>query len=155
MKYLDIPTRAEFVEAARSYLQIPFEHQGRSRSGVDCLGLLVCIARDLGIDVVDNLNYGRSPCHKTMRAGLLNHFNIIPRASISAGDVLWIKWTRRAYPLHLAIVTECSSGNLRTMNILHAEADIAKRVVEHPLPVAWHTLIVTSLRWRVWDSKEV
>lgn len=36
------------VEEARSWLGVPFVHQGRSRRGVDCAGLVIVVGRAVG-----------------------------------------------------------------------------------------------------------
>lgn len=54
MRDLVIPT-------AESYLGIPYKHQGRSEYGVDCVGLLYVVFRDLGVDFAYPRNYQRTP----------------------------------------------------------------------------------------------
>ncbi len=36
-------TVAELVAEARSWVGVPWHHQGRSRAGVDCVGLIECV----------------------------------------------------------------------------------------------------------------
>lgn len=40
----------DFVEAARSYMDVRWHHLGRSREGVDCIGLLLLAAQDCGLE---------------------------------------------------------------------------------------------------------
>jgi len=47
--------------AARAWLGIPWRHQGRSARGVDCAGLVVLVARELGLADYDKQTYGRRP----------------------------------------------------------------------------------------------
>lgn len=56
-----MPSSNEFVEAARSYLGTRWMHQGRSRKGVDCVGLIIVAAADLGIEIADMKGYRRAP----------------------------------------------------------------------------------------------
>ena len=49
------------ITAARSYIDTPWQHQGRSRYGIDCIGLLICAGRDLGIPIEDIHAYERTP----------------------------------------------------------------------------------------------
>lgn len=54
-------TREALITAARSYDRVPFRHQGRTHKGLDCIGLIVCAARDIGIDLPDRHDYARDP----------------------------------------------------------------------------------------------
>lgn len=40
--------RADIIAAARAWLEVPFTHQGRSRLGVDCIGLVINVGWQLG-----------------------------------------------------------------------------------------------------------
>ena len=42
--------RHDIVTCARQFLDVRFVHQGRSREGLDCLGLLIATAREAGLD---------------------------------------------------------------------------------------------------------
>ncbi|MEO1720952.1 MAG: NlpC/P60 family protein [Pseudomonadota bacterium] len=55
--------RSEIVGAARSWAGVPWRHQGRTRSGIDCVGLVLRVAETVGLDVsgVDIPDYGREP----------------------------------------------------------------------------------------------
>lgn len=46
-------TRAQIVEEARSYLGTKWLHQGRTRDGVDCAGLVACVGNALGLIAYD------------------------------------------------------------------------------------------------------
>lgn len=41
------------IDVVNKYLGVPFKHQGRDLSGLDCYGLLICIYADLGIKLFD------------------------------------------------------------------------------------------------------
>ncbi len=50
------------ASVARKFIGTPFVHQGRvPGAGLDCVGLLVAVAREMGIEPVDSLNYPRIP----------------------------------------------------------------------------------------------
>jgi cell wall-associated NlpC family hydrolase len=53
--------RADIVAAARGWIGVPWRHQGRSRAGVDCVGLIVVVCRELGLSDYDSTVYGRDP----------------------------------------------------------------------------------------------
>lgn len=44
-------TNLDVVRVARGYIGTPFHHQGRAPGhGLDCVGVYVCVARELGLD---------------------------------------------------------------------------------------------------------
>ncbi len=55
---------AKFVAAARSWIGVPWAHQGRSRAGVDCIGLVVMAARDCWLQVPLDATYGRTQAYR-------------------------------------------------------------------------------------------
>lgn len=57
-KALDLLTYQpdDFIDAARTYLGIPYKYGGRSRRGMDCSGLIVQTMEDLGLYAPHNAN---------------------------------------------------------------------------------------------------
>ena len=80
-------TADSFIAAARTYVGVPWQHQGRSRHGVDCVGLLVCVARDLCVPVDDDgPNYEREPrAHDLVR---LLRRHCVSVADMRRGDIV-------------------------------------------------------------------
>jgi len=64
-----------FVTAARKYIGVPWVHQGRSKVGLDCVGLVVLAARDCGLDVPILADYGRFPNFPRMKRELMRFGN--------------------------------------------------------------------------------
>lgn len=124
------------VETARSYLGVPFVHQGRSRRGVDCVGLLVCVAQDLSIPVSDDLAYGLNPDPVHLRAKISENLAPIAMADAQPGDVYLMRFDQAA--THVAILTD--------RGIIHA-LSTARGVVEHRMDSTWRTRIRSV--WRV------
>lgn len=55
-------TRAEIVVEARTWVGVRWQHQGRTRHGIDCVGLPAVVAFDLGlIDTMPESGYPRRP----------------------------------------------------------------------------------------------
>ena len=54
-------SKDDFIAAARSWIGTRWVHQGRNRAGVDCVGLLLMAAADIGIELPDMPGYRRSP----------------------------------------------------------------------------------------------
>jgi cell wall-associated NlpC family hydrolase len=80
-------TADNFVAAARSYVGVPWRHQGRSRLGIDCVGLLVCAARDCGLEVEDVTAYERVPDGRSLIRLLRRHCAPAAFADLAAGDI--------------------------------------------------------------------
>jgi hypothetical protein len=47
---MEAMTGDQVVQAARRFLGVPFKLHGRSEHGMDCLGLVVCVAKQFGLD---------------------------------------------------------------------------------------------------------
>lgn len=81
--------RSSIVSAARSYLDTPWKHQGRMRGhGVDCAGLLMCVAYDVGIKDVRISDYGRTADPDRARAIIEEHMVPVRFSEVASGDVL-------------------------------------------------------------------
>lgn len=97
---------AELVAAARTWLGVPFVHQGRSRLGVDCAGLVVALMRDNGLMPVgfrDERTYGRSP--RTEMQDTVTRF-MRPAPGPAAGVLVLIRWRVHEHASHVALLTE-------------------------------------------------
>lgn len=96
-----------FVEAVRKYIGLKWVHQGRSRTqGVDCLGLVVLAARDIGMEVEDCTSYRRRPDDQKLLSKVNDHFTAMPAGTeLEPGDVLLIHFKdRNKSPYHFAVV---------------------------------------------------
>jgi len=127
-------TPADFVAAARSYVGVPFRHQGRTRHGVDCIGLVVCAARDIGLTLADRTDYPRDP-NGLLPLEMARQF--APVESPQAGDILLMRF--RGEPQHVAILAGAA--------LIHGYASIG-RVVEHGMDAKWRRRIVAAYRLR-------
>ncbi len=78
-------------EAARSYIGVPWLHHGRSRHGLDCVGLLVLAARDIGKPGEDYFGYTRSPEPRDLVRHLLRQVRRVPRGQLSAGHIVTLR----------------------------------------------------------------
>ncbi len=114
-------TGQAIVDEARTWLGVPFHHQGRSRHGVDCIGLVVC-ARNALAPWADGMkserNYPRNPTGRLV-AGLEQYLTRIENPE--PGCVALIAWPKQELPAHVAILTPDT--------MIHAYA-ATERVVE-------------------------
>lgn len=135
-----IMTDAEhIIEVARTYMGVPYLHQGRNRAGLDCIGLIVCVARDLGMDVQDMDRYTTDPEPEKLMAGLAGHLQEIPIGEAAIGDVGLFRV--KVIPQHTAILTD--------VGMIHAySSPSANRVVEHGIS-NWAERMVAAYRFPV------
>lgn len=128
-----------FIELARSWVGVPWHHQGRSRAGVDCAGLPECVLREAGLlpaEYRERANYGRMPVHGELLAAFQRWCE--PAPGPEAGTVLTIRWPRMPGPSHVAICTGPT--------IIHAYRENTG-VVEHGYRGRW--IDWTTACWRV------
>lgn len=111
-------TRAEVIAVARSWLATPFHHQARAKgAGVDCIGLVIGVSRELGLVAADFdvRGYARVPDGRSLLTLADQHMRRIDRGSMQAGDVIVVRWARD--PQHFAILADYAHGGL---SIIHA-----------------------------------
>lgn len=121
-------TGAQIAACARSWVGVPFRHQGRTRSGVDCAGLVVAVlaeCRALPADFRDVKGYGRAP---QAALGELVEYLTIPAARPAPGVLVLIRWPGERFASHVAI---CTGENL-----VHAYMRV-RAVVEHGYRGPW------------------
>ena len=97
--------RDTIINEARKWLGVRWKHQGRSKSGVDCAGLVIRVAYDLGISTYDTTGYSRSPTninflHKFNEAGAIPK----PINDRTVADIAVFE--QYGYPCHCGILTE-------------------------------------------------
>lgn len=122
------------VAAARAYLGTPFVHRGRTRRGLDCVGLAWCAFRDAGVVLEDYRLYGREPLQQDGLVDRIERAMGAPAkvapvrpADLQAGDVIVQRFVHE--PHHVSIVAPYRFGGWA---VIHACGQSA-RVVEHRL----------------------
>ena len=130
-------TAQDIIDTARGYLNTPFHHQARVKGvGIDCAGLLICVARDLGLEHYDVQGYSRVPSGNDFERHLSANLDRI--TEIETGCVLLM--TFDVDPQHVAICTS-------TDTIIHAYYDVRK-VTEHRIDAMWRSRIRGIFRFR-------
>lgn len=130
-------TPSDVVAVARRYLNTRWHHQGRSPAGVDCAGLVICVAHELGLSTFDTRDYGRLPAADAMREVMRTHCTELPADKLAPGLVAMMRF--ESEPQHLAIVSNYLYGG---HSIIHALMQ-SRRVVEHRLDELWLRRIVS------------
>jgi cell wall-associated NlpC family hydrolase len=133
------------VAEARGWLGVPWRHQGRSRSGIDCVGLVVCVAHALDLSDYDSTGYSR----RAQGQGFVEHFrgnmDGVAIRDARPGDVL--VFADQAYPCHCGFLTE----RFGHPHLLHAHAT-RRQVIEEPYAGEWPDKIKFAFRFRLSGS---
>lgn len=116
---------------AETWLGVPWRHQGRSRQGVDCAGLIICVGNELGLIGKPNEPFN-TPSYQRHAHGFkfLERFreqmHEVPLGDTQAGDVLIFSEVQ--FPCHCGII----SGHYQTAKMIHAY-NLQRKVIEEPL----------------------
>jgi len=134
-------TRQQVISAARTLINTRFHHQGRVPGvGLDCIGTLVAVARLLGMDPHDFIQYGKDPDPEQLLEHIRQGMDEIPISCIAPGDAYLFWWAAPDKPQHFAIKTSSNT-------IVHAYAEL-RRVQEQPIPPEWRSKIHSGWAFR-------
>jgi hypothetical protein len=135
-------TAADVVSSARAWKRVRFHHQGRSVSGIDCAGVLIVVARELGIvpSDFDVTSYARSP-DGSMRKLCDEH--LTPVSEPEFGGVVLMRINGRQREQHIGLVGMAEDGNL---TLIHADDARSKCVTEVHLQFGRHMSLVQAYR---------
>ena len=140
-----IVTRGDVADAARSLIGTPFHHQGRSRAGLDCAGLIVESCRIAGVNgLPDTIDYGPIPNPAILLERLQAIADQIRPVDLVPGDIVCIKW-REQEGTHVGIVTGRGADGL--VVFCHAYQGSGK-VVENRLGHLWRRQLHSCWRLR-------
>ena len=132
-------TETDIIQLARAQLGTPFKHQGRVPGlALDCAGLFVVVASALGLQVLDEQGYGRTPWQGLLEQCIARQpfLREVPKGEMRAGDVLLMRFTGE--PQHIAIHAGAT--------VIHAYESVG-RVVEHRLADVWRARVVRVYRF--------
>lgn len=119
-------TPAEVIAEAYTWMGTPWRHQHRAKGvAVDCAGLVIGVARELGLVApdFDFTGYGRQ-ADGTLLAVCERFMQRIPRDQMAAGDVLVL--AVESDPQHMGVLVPYRHGGLA---LVHASS-AARKVVE-------------------------
>lgn len=135
----------EIVDEARTWIGARYHHQGRTKAGVDCIGLIGGVASALGLPEAaqwaadrEAQGYGREPEPELLAKLCARYLDKIEVAGV--GDILLLVVPPVIAPRHFAIVT-----GLDPLYVVHAYAR-SRKVVETSLPS--YMTIAGAFRYR-------
>lgn len=123
-------SRDEVVALAREWLRVRWKHQGRTRNGVDCAGVVVLVGKALGLQYEDKPSYQRRTHGQEFVKEFQTYLIEVSPTDTLPGNV--VTFTDSAYPCHCGIF----SVKLGVLHIIHAHAT-RKQVVEEPFAHDW------------------
>lgn len=127
--------RLAFQEAARGWVGVRWRHQGRSRDGVDCGGLVAMALTDIGRVPSDMRAYGRVPKDGWLERVLETNFGPQDaQKKLEVGRIALFHFGK-SEPDHVGILACHPQGGL---SVIHAYAPW-RRVVEHRLDDGWRS----------------
>lgn len=124
-----------FTAAAREYVGCRWRHRGRSRFGVDCIGVVVMSLGSAGVSMRDRLDYGREPWNDGLDREMREHFGApVELSDMRAGDVVTMVGDGQAGPGHVGVVAELAGR----LTLIHSYNTLSNsRVVEHGFDDTW------------------
>jgi NlpC/P60 family putative phage cell wall peptidase len=128
--------RSAFITEARTWLDTPYQHQGRLKGvACDCIGLVICTAQAVGLTAYEPPGYSKRP-DGTLRAALEKQLDNVPLLEAQGGDVLLFAFN--SVPMHVGILTDAD-------HLIHAYLP-NKRVIETRLDDKMRALVVAAYK---------
>lgn len=132
----------ELIKECRTYLDVPWRHQGRSRKGVDCVGFILIALKSVKIPMLEIRGYSRNPDGVALKAIMDKQPSLYEvSAPYKKGDIALLRIKRE--PQHVALLTESSTSNL---GMIHSYNGGEKKVVEHDFADYWREKIIAMYR---------
>ncbi len=156
-RYNIMDTQQAIVACARGWIGTRFHHQGRLKKtpvhhgGVDCLGLLVGVASELGLKSrthkpiadFDHTTYPHYPQGTALMHNLNELLDPVSVSDMQAGDIALMAVD--GAPRHLGIVSAIEIDGQQKPGLIHAYAQ-ARKVVEHAIDAYWKNTIIRLYR---------
>jgi cell wall-associated NlpC family hydrolase len=133
---------AAIVAEARTWLGVRWLHQGRSREGVDCAGLVIEVTKAVLGSTFDIRDYPRVATDEQMIEICDQYMDRIAFREVQPGDLMVFAYDRQR---HMAVVGDYVHGGL---SIIHAYSLAPRRVIETRLDEKWVARMLRAYRFR-------
>lgn len=131
----------QYVDEARKYLGTPFAHHGRGKGTLDCAGLIIVPAKNLGRVLQDIRTYKREAYKGQLRRHIESQLGApLAKTDWYVGCVAMMNTD--AEPHHLGILGNYIYGGF---SLIHTSGE-HKKVVEHVLDSYFRRRIVAVYR---------
>ena len=125
-------SRAAIIAEARKWVGTPYRHQGRGKAGIDCVGLLIEVAKGVGHPVRAPSAYSSMPQGHQLLNPCDEQLWKPVRQKVAPGDLAVFWGISHLEPQHFAFVGE--HGNQLT--VIHSFSNLGK-VVEQEYGRLW------------------
>jgi len=142
---------SKLVQAARSYIGVPWKHLGRSRRGVDCAGLPILAYADCGVVMDAPTRYGRDPFKDGLMQAVIallgnpvwtGFKGSCTGVAMQPGDIAIM--SPAGQPRHMTIIGD---DPMYGLSLIHADGSPGVgRVVEHGMGDFYMRMIVSVFR---------
>lgn len=127
-----IPTD-QIINEARSWVGVPWHHQGRSRFGIDCAGLIIKIAESFGVFIPDLKIYPQKPDKRLVT--IMTRY--LPLCDLEPACISLFQFANA--PWHVGLYTGSS--------LIHAyDGGRRKQVIESEWNRYWHNNLNSCYR---------
>lgn len=119
--------REQIKDKFLEYVNTPYRHQGRLKGvGVDCIGLIVCVANELNLFDLknDSTNYRMIPDGKFLMLKARENLEQIQINEIETGDILVMTFDKE--PQHFAFYYKQNEEEF----IVHSYSQIKKVLIQ-------------------------
>lgn len=131
--------RDKVIEKARSFIGIRWRHQGRTKDGLDCVGLVVCSLNECGMQIEDFTGYSRRPTNMAFINYFIERGGVhAKRSEMDIGDILI--FSERSYPCHTGFL----SSREGKPTLIHAYLP-SRKVVEESFSDIWKRKLVAAI----------
>lgn len=139
--------KKEFIKKLQSKIGTPFRHRGRTKSGVDCIGLLAVTLAEMGEIIIDKKVYGREPRNDKLKESvdanlgkpIYDRITLKSKKDLEMADIVLMRFNQE--PHHIAVVNKVGEK----YTLIHAYG-AAEKVVEHGLDADWYDKITHVYR---------
>lgn len=131
-----LEAKERFAAIARTYLGTPWKHEGRTRNGIDCVGLVLVAAREAGLTVPEDVtNYARTPTRADLLRRFEEHCVHKDLKNVAVGDILVTRDESVLLPCHCGIVAE-RHGEFRFIHAYARSRKVIESMLDEYLPLA-------------------
>lgn len=131
-------TPEEVTAAARDWIGVPWQHQGRGRRGIDCIGLIQRVGDVFSLQYEDKTGYAREPTGTEFLHHLRRYLTHVEGNAIMPGAVG--VFAQSKFPCHVGFF----SMKNNVLHLIHANA-AAHKVVEEPYQAAKSRLTLVEV----------